>query len=166
MKHYLVINDNGDAFRVAPTDDTYADLSTLVDGYIEAVSLPGGVTAWVNEEGLLSNPQDFAYNFVGTAITRQWTGHPYDLVGPVVFAGEEDGGEHGMRTVPCPEAFILNEMNNGLLFMGDQQDIDSPLRTKWFAADRAYFGTATEWTVAECAARMAESRRFYMEARA
>ena len=59
-KHYLVINDNGDAFRVAPTDDTYNDISTLVDGWVECTGLPGGVDAWVNEEGLLRNPQDFA----------------------------------------------------------------------------------------------------------
>ena len=160
-KHYLVINDNGDAFRVAPTDDTYRDLSTLVDGYIERVSLPGGVDVWMNEEGLLRNPQDFVANLVATMIVREWTGHAHTLVGPVVFSG--DGGTN---TLPCPESFFVSEMNKGLLLMGDLTDMDSPARTEWYDDGREYFGTAPVWTVEECALRMAESRRIYMEARA
>lgn len=160
-KHYLVINDNGDAFRVAPTDDTYNDLSTLVDGYIECVGLPGGVDAWVNEEGLLRNPQDFATNLVSTLIVREWTGHAHTLVGPVVFAASDGEGD----TLPCPESFFISEMGKGLMLMGDSHDIDSPLRTKW-REGYGYFGTAPVWTVAECADRMAESRSVYMEARA
>ncbi len=158
-KHYLVINDNGDAFRVVPTDDTYRDLSTLVDGYIERVSLPGGVDVWLNEEGLMR--EDFAGNLVASMITREWTGHTYTLVGPAVFAG--DGGAN---TQPCPESFFVSEMNKGLMLMGDLHDVDSPLRTKWYDDGREYFGTAPVWTVEECALRMAESRRIYMEARA
>ena len=163
-KHYLVINDNGDAFRVAPTDDTYSDISTLVDGWVECVGLPGGVDAWVNEEGLLRNPQDFAVNLVGTKIVRDWTGHDHTLVGPVVFASSDNQG----ATHPCDERFILHEMQDGLLLMGDLTDIDSPLRTKWLTRKDGhdYFGTAPVWTVADCADRMAESRRIYMEARA
>lgn len=162
-KHYLVINDNGDAFRVAPTNDTYNDLSTLVDGYIERVSLPDGVDAWLNEEGLLRNPQDFAYNLLATIAVRRWTGNTgYNLVGPCVFATSDDEGE----THPCHESFFLSEMKNGLLLMGDLTDIDSPLRTEWCDDDRGYFGTAPVWTVQECVTHMAESRRIYMEARA
>jgi len=148
MKNYLVINDNGDAFRVVPTDDTYADLSTLVDGYIERVSLPGGVDVWVNEEGLMR--QDFTLNLVGSMIARQWTGYAHKLVGPVVFAGEK-ATDDGNITVPCPEGFILNEIGNGLELM---------------PADGSPYHHRVEWTVAECAARMDESRRIYMEARA
>lgn len=150
MNNYLVINDNGDAFRVTPTNaDTYADLSALVDGYIEAVSLPGGVVAWVNEEGLFR--QDFALNLVGSLIALQWTGYAHKLVGPVVFAGEK-ATSSGNITVPCPEGFILNEtVNNGLVLT---------------PADGSPYHHRGEWSVAECAARMAESRRIYMEARA
>jgi len=154
MNNYLVINDNGDAFRVTPTNaDTYADLSALVDGYIEPVSLPGGVVAWVNEEGLYR--QDFALNLVGSMIALQWTGYAHKLVGPVVFAGEKATND-GNVTVPCPEGFIVNEIGNGLVLMlGHDKGADVPIPR-----------TANQWTVAECAARMAESREIYMEARA
>ena len=134
---YLVVDDNGAAVLVAPTDNTYADLSTLVDGLIECVALPGQVDAWVNEEGLYR--YDFAYNLLGTYMVRGWTGNPtYHLVGPVVFAGHD--GEGG--TLPCP-AWFIDEVRNGGLELVD--------------------GTLS---VAECAARMAESRRIRTEAQA
>jgi hypothetical protein len=131
MTNYLVINDNGDAFRVTPTDNTYNDLSTLVDGMIECVGLPGGADAWCNEEGLLRNPQDFYLNLLATHIVNHWTGNGgYRLVGPVVFAGHDGEG----NTTPVPLGFIEGEVSKGMMLMEG------------------------EWTVAECAARMQQSR--------
>ena len=138
-KHFLVINDNGDAFLVTPTGDTYNDLSTLVDGYYEAAetALAGTTDAWVNEEGLLRPENDFALNLVGRHIVRYWTGKSgYQLVGPVVFAGFDT--ETG-NTLPCPAEFIAHERNEGLMFMDGV------------------------WTVEECAARMQQSRDIYTE---
>ncbi len=106
---YLVVDDNGAAVLVAPTDNTYADLSTLVDGLIECVALPGQVDAWVNEEGLYRD--DFAYNLLGTYMVRGWTGNPnYHLVGPVVFAAHDDEG----NTLPCPAGFIADTVQKGV----------------------------------------------------
>ena len=106
---YLVITPDGDALLAETTDDTYADLSTLVDGMIECVALPGQVDAWVNEEGLYRD--DFAYNLLGTYMVRGWTGNPgYHLVGPVVFAAHDDEG----FTLPCPAGFIADSVEKGV----------------------------------------------------
>jgi len=106
---YLVITPDGDALLAETTDDTYADLSTLVDGMIECVALPGQVDAWVNEEGLYRD--DFAYNLLGTYMVRGWTGNPgYHLVGPVVFAAHDDEG----NTLPCPAGFIADTVQKGV----------------------------------------------------
>jgi hypothetical protein len=134
---YLVINDNGDAFEVEATDDTYNDLSTLVDGYIECVALPGDVTAWVNEEGIFRPNNDFVLNLAATLMVQEWLGHGHHhLVGPTVFAGHNPATGD---TLPCPVGFIANERQQGLMFL------DGP------------------WTVEECANRMAESRAIYSE---
>ena len=106
---YLVITPDGDALLAETTDDTYADLSTLVDGMIECGALPGQVDAWVNEEGLYRD--DFAYNLLGTYMVRGWTGNPgYHLVGPVVFAAHDDEG----NTLPCPAGFIADTVQLGV----------------------------------------------------
>ena len=106
---YLVITPDGDALLAETTDDTYADLSTLVDGMIECVALPGQVDAWVNEEGL--SRDDFAYTLLGTYMVRGWTGNPgYHLVGPVVFAAHDDEG----NTLPCPAGFIADTVQKGV----------------------------------------------------
>lgn len=106
---YLVITPDGDAFLAETTDNTYADLSTLVDGLIECVALPGQVDAWVNEEGLYRD--DLDYNLLGTYMVRGWTGNPgYHLVGPVVFAAHDDEG----NTLPCPPGFITDSVKKGV----------------------------------------------------
>lgn len=141
--HYLVIDDNGAARLVTPTDDTYSDLSTLVDGLIECVGLPGGVDAWINEEGLLRNPQDFAYNYLATFMVREWTGQPYDLVGPCVFTGNDGLG----ATTPCPAGFTIDTVNKGVEL------------TPRHESDHALL---LFHTVQECADLHAESRRTYV----
>ena len=136
---YLVVSDNGDALLVAPTDDPYHDVATLVDGDIECISLAGQlgwVYAWVNEEGLWR--RDFGENLAGSVVVLQKSGRPCRLVGPVVFAGHDGKG----GTLPCP-AWFIDEVRNGGLELVD--------------------GTLS---VAECAARMAESRRIRTEAQA
>ena len=106
---YLDITPDGDALLAETTDDTYADLSTLVDGMIECVALPGQVDAWVNEEGLYRD--DFAYNLLGAYMVLGWTGNPgYHLVGPVVFAAHDDEG----NTLPCPAGFIADTVQKGV----------------------------------------------------
>jgi hypothetical protein len=106
---YLVVTPGGDAFLAETTDDTYADLSTLVDGMIECVALPGQVDAWFNEEGLYRD--DLGYNLLGTYMVRGWTGNPgYHLVGPVVFAAHDDEG----FTLPCPAGFIADTVQKGV----------------------------------------------------
>jgi hypothetical protein len=146
--HYLVIDDNGAARLVTPGDDSLADLQSLVDGWVECVGLPGGVDAWVNEEGLLRNPQDFSYNYLATHIVREWTGQPYDLVGPCVFTGHND--ETG-ATLPCLPGFTADNMAKGMEL------------TPRFEGSNVLM---LFHTVQECADLMTESRREFMEARA
>ena len=106
---YLVITPGGDAFLAETTDDSLADLQTLVDGWVECVALPGQVDAWVNEEGLYRD--DLGYNLLGTYMVRGWTGNPgYNLVGPVVFAAHDDEG----NTLPCPAGFIADSVQKGV----------------------------------------------------
>ena len=146
--HYLVIDDNGAARLVTPGSDSLSDLQTLVDGWIECVGLPGGMDCWVNEEGLLRNPQDFSYNYLATHIVREWTGQPYDLVGPAVFTSHND--ETG-ATLPCLPGFTANEMEKGMEL------------TPRFSGTNVLL---LFHTVQEVADAQAESRRIYMEAQA
>ena len=145
--HYLVIDDSGLARLVTPGPDTLSDIQTLVDGYVECVSLPGGIDAWVNEEGLLRNPQDFLYNYLATDIVREWTGQPYDLVGPCVFTGNDGLG----ATTPCPAGFTIDTVDKGVHLTPRYQSEQSLLLFH---------------TVQECADLMTASRREFMEAKA
>jgi hypothetical protein len=144
--HYLVIDDDGTARLVTPGPDSYEDLSSLVDGYIEHVGLPGGVDAWINEEGLLRNPMDFSYNYLATHMVREWTGQPYDLVGPCVFTGT-----NGCDTGPCPPGFTIDAVNKGVHLTTRYESEQSLLLFH---------------TVQEVVDLMTASRREFMEARA
>ena len=143
--HYLVIDDSGLARLVTPGPDTLSDIQTLVDGYVECVGLPGGIDAWVNEEGLLRNPQDFMYNYIATDIVREWTGQPYDLVGPCVFTSNDGKG----ATNGCLAGFTIDTLNKGMEL------------TPRHESDHALL---LFHTVKECADLMAESRKAQQEA--
>ena len=145
--HYLVIDDDGTARLATPSGDSYRDLSGLVDGYIEHISLPGGVDAWVNEEGLLRQPMDFSYNYLATHMVREWTGQPYDLVGPCVFTSTDDEGD----TLPCPAGFTIDAVNKGVHLTPRYESEQSLLLFH---------------TVQEVVDLMTASRREFMEARA
>ena len=145
--HYLVIDDNGAARLVTPGPDSLADMQALVDGWIECVRLPGSVDCWINEEGLIRNPQDFSYNYLATHIVREWTGQPYDLVGPCVFASNDGEG----ATIPLPFGFTKDTLNKGMELTPRYQSEQSLLLFH---------------TVQECADLMNESRREFMEAKA
>jgi hypothetical protein len=145
--HYLVIDDDGTARLVTPGNDSLADLQTLVDGWVECVRLPGGVDCWVNEEGLLRNPMDFSYNYLGTHIVREWTGQPYDLVGPCVFTSNDGEG----ATKPLAPGFTIDTVNKGVHLTPRYQSEQSLLLFH---------------TVQECADLMTASRREFMEAQA
>ena len=145
--HYLVIDDDGTARLVTPGNDSLADLQALVDGWVECVRLPGGVDCWVNEEGLLRNPMDFSYNYLGTHIVREWTGQPYDLVGPCVFTSNDGEG----ATKPLTAGFTIDTVDKGVHLTPRYQSEQSLLLFH---------------TVQECADLMTASRREFMEAQA
>lgn len=60
-------------------------LQTLVDGFIECVSLTPTLDMWVNEEGLFRD--DFSHNPRASLIA----GHGYALEGPAVITGHRNG---------------------------------------------------------------------------
>ena len=145
--HYLVIDDDGTARLVTPGPDSLADTQALVDGWVECVRLPGGVDCWVNEEGLLRNPMDFSYNYLGTHIVREWTGQPYDLVGPCVFTSNDGEG----ATTPLTAGFTIDTVNKGVHL------------TPRHESDHALL---LFHTVQEAVDLMTASRREFMETRA
>ncbi len=104
MSHYLVISDEGDAFLVEPTNDSYNDVRSMVEGLIERVSLQvttridgvvDNVDCWVNESGLLRD--DLAVNWLASQIVTEATQAQYLLKGTAVFTGvafDEENGQY------------------------------------------------------------------------
>lgn len=71
---------------------SYETLSNAVGGMIEAVTLPSGITLWVNEEGKLNG---LPVNKVATNLMTRAFGQQFDiLVGNVIVTGgADDEGE-------------------------------------------------------------------------
>ena len=71
---------------------SYATLSRAVGGMIEAVTLPNGLTLWVNEEGKMDGlpVNEYATNLM----TREF-GATYDIIvgNAIVTGGADDEGE-------------------------------------------------------------------------
>lgn len=92
MKALILHTDN----RVEVEQDTnefvsYATLSNAVGGYIEAVSLPNGLTLWVNEEGKLNG---LPVNEYATRLFTSAFGAVDIIVGnAIVTGGADDEGE-------------------------------------------------------------------------
>tara|TARA_B100001996_G_scaffold382629_1_gene374994 strand:+ start:1898 stop:2362 length:465 start_codon:yes stop_codon:yes gene_type:complete len=127
MSHYLVISDEGDAFLVEPTNDSYNDVRSMVEGLIERVSLqvPTRIDCWVNESGLLRD--DLAVNWLASQIVTEATQAQYLLKGTAVFTGvgyhEEDG--QFMTTL---ESDTIEDLASGYLIGEGDDAVNSLLK--------------------------------------
>ncbi|SKF61483.1 Domain of uncharacterised function (DUF3846) [Mycobacteroides abscessus subsp. abscessus] len=61
-------------------------LQEVVDGYVEAITLPGDLVVWIAEDGAVHCP-----NPVATAVVHHLSGQLHLLLGPVVITGSRDG---------------------------------------------------------------------------
>ncbi len=87
MRVVVIEPDGSSRYEDVEPDNTLAGLQSLVGGWIEALGLRPGLTAYINEEGKLNA---LPVNLIGTHVATQlgWRGFPGDvLVGPVVFCG-------------------------------------------------------------------------------
>jgi hypothetical protein len=82
----VVLIENNDEFV------GYSTLSEAVGGLIEAVSLPSGLTLWVNEEGKLNG---LPVNKIATDLFTREFGAQYDIIvgNAILTGGADDEGE-------------------------------------------------------------------------
>ena len=114
---FVYINDlTGEMLAVRKPDDmaTLPFLQTLVDGYIECVSLDRTTDLWLNEEGLFRD--DFRVNRIAT--TFRGAGYQTPLVGPAVLATSNSRGE----TLGAPQLYLSTAKldENGKPFSPDK----------------------------------------------
>jgi hypothetical protein len=84
-----------DAVTLVANDDEFVGYKTLSDavgGMIEAVSLPSGMTLWVNEEGKLNG---LPVNRVATELLTREFGQKFDTIvgNAIITGGADDEGE-------------------------------------------------------------------------
>jgi hypothetical protein len=84
-----------DAVTLVSNDDEFVGYKTLSDavgGMIEAVSLPSGMTLWVNEEGKLNG---LPVNRVATELLTREFGQKFDIIvgNAIITGGADDEGE-------------------------------------------------------------------------
>jgi len=91
MKKGVVIETSGES-RIIELDDTLEQLQREVGGLIEAVTLPNGVTMWLNEEGKL---QQLDHNKQAQFIFDHTFGPGVDIVvgNAVITGGADEEGQ-------------------------------------------------------------------------
>jgi len=91
MKQAVVIETSGES-RTIELDGTLEQLQSEVGGLIEAVTLPNGLTMWLNEEGKL---QQLDHNQQAQVIFDHSFGPGVDIVlgNAVITGGADEDGE-------------------------------------------------------------------------
>ena len=97
MKKAVVLSTDGTvrSIDIDPSNEL-TQLQSLVGGYIQAVTLPNGVTMWLNEEGKLHGLE---HNSSAQRLFDRSFGAGYDLiVGDAVLMGgaDEEGDTLGL----------------------------------------------------------------------
>jgi hypothetical protein len=100
MKTALRINRDMTTEVLDLSTKEYEQLSSAVDGWIQAVDLNPNLTLWCNEEGKMRGMEP---NVVATVLWKKYFGNTDVIVGDVVFTGSADSeGE----TCPLADAQV------------------------------------------------------------
>lgn len=87
MKAALRINRDMTTQVLDLSTNEYEQLSSAVDGWIQAVELNPNLTLWCNEEG---KQRGMEPNVVATVLWKKYFGNTDVIVGDVVFTGTSD----------------------------------------------------------------------------
>jgi hypothetical protein len=97
MKTALRINTDMTTEIIDLSNNEYEQLSSAVDGWIQAVNLNPNLTIWCNEEGKM---RGMSPNLIATAVWEKYFGRTDVIVGNAVFTGAPD--EEG-ETLPLAD---------------------------------------------------------------